>query len=97
MAESYVPSKKERDWRSLVRHRASLVRIGVDLNGSEESHPCPSGQVRAEAFLQRPLRLGKAGIEWLGELRIQNPVDQIILETNLRLLKSLEGEIEKMP
>jgi len=57
VAESYVPSRKERDWRSLVRHRAPLVRMGVEVR--KEPRPRAPGQVRAEARLQRPLREGR--------------------------------------
>jgi transposase len=89
VAESYVPSRKEREWRSLVRHRAALVRMGVDLKNRI--------QALLDKYEMRPSfsdLFGKAGGEWLEGLRLGNPVDQLILDANLRLLKSLEGEID---
>jgi hypothetical protein len=35
VAESYVPSKRE--WRVLVRHRASLVRTSTDVKNRVQS------------------------------------------------------------
>ena len=37
VAESYVPSKREREWRALVRHRASLVRTSTDVKNRVQS------------------------------------------------------------
>ncbi|MEM3693031.1 MAG: IS110 family transposase [Candidatus Bathyarchaeia archaeon] len=90
VAESYVPSKKERDWRSLVRHRASLVRMGVDLKN--RIHALLDKYELKPSFSDL---FGKAGIEWLESLRL-SPFDQIILETNLRLLKSLREAIDSV-
>lgn len=86
VAESYAPSKKERDWRGLVRHRASLVRMGTEVKN------------RVHALLDKyDLKpeysdlFGKGGLRWLEGLRLE-PVDQVILDTNLKLLKSLDEQ-----
>ncbi|MEM2897554.1 MAG: IS110 family transposase, partial [Candidatus Bathyarchaeia archaeon] len=87
IAESYVPKRKEREWRSLIRHRAALVRMASELKN------------RIHALLDKyDLKpeysdlFGKEGIKWLEGLKLE-PIDQVILETNLKLLKSLEKQI----
>ncbi len=90
VAESYVPTCRERDWRSLVRYRTSLVRMGVDVKN------------RIQALLDKyefnhgySDLFGKEGLFWLESLRLQ-PVDQAILDSDLKLLKSLREQVEKI-
>jgi transposase len=90
VAESYVPTKQEREWRALVRHRASLVRTSADVKN------------RVQALLDKyELRsefsdlFGKRGMEWLSSLKL-DAVDQAILESDLKLLKSLEEQVESI-
>lgn len=83
VAESYVPTRKERDWRALVRHRASLVRMSVEVKNRVQSM-----MDKYELKPEFSDLFGKGGTAWLQSLELE-PVDQMILESELMLLKSL--------
>lgn len=90
VAESYTPSLKERDWRSLVRHRASLVRMETEVKN------------RIHALLDKYWLepeysdlFGKRGLEWLRSLRLSE-IDQLTLNSNLKLLESLEAQVDAL-
>jgi transposase len=88
VAESYVPTKREREWRSLVRHRASLVRMNVDIRNRIES--------LLDKYELKPEfsdLFGKKGMEWLESLKLER-VDSTILESDIRLMKSLKEQTD---
>jgi len=87
VAESYVPSKKNRERRSLIRHRASLMRMRTEIKN------------RIHALLDKydlsyeyTDLFGKEGQEWLRNLTLPN-IDQQILQSNLQILETLTMEI----
>ncbi len=53
VAESYVPTRKNRERRALIRHRASLMRM---RSRTQEPHPRPPRQTRTLLHLHRPIR-----------------------------------------
>jgi transposase len=77
-AESYVPTRKNPERRTLIRHRASLMkmreevknRIHMILDKYDLSYE------HAELF-------GKEGLEWLQSPSLP-PIDQQILQSNPR-------------
>lgn len=88
VAESYVPTKKERNWRSLVRHRAYLVRMSVDIKNRIES--------LLDKYELKPEfsdLFGKRGMEWLESLELE-PVDSAIMDSEIRLLQSLKEQTD---
>ncbi len=90
VAESCVPTRRERGWRSLVRYRASLVRMGVDVKNRIQSL-----LDKYEFKHEYSDLFGREGMVWLESLRLQ-PVDQAILECDLKLLKGLREQVEKI-
>jgi transposase len=88
VAESYVPTKEERDWRSLVRHRAYLVRMNVDIKNRIES--------LLDKYELKPEftdLFGKGGIKWLESLKLES-VDAAILQSQISLLRSLKEQTD---
>jgi len=88
VAESYVPSKKNRERRSLIRHRASLMRMRTEIKN------------RIHALLDKydltyeyTDLFGKEGLEWLHNLTLP-PTDKQILQSNLQILEALTAEIQ---
>ncbi|MGQ9513576.1 MAG: IS110 family transposase [Thermoproteota archaeon] len=88
VAESYVPSKQEMEWRALVRHRASLVRTSIDVKNRVQSL-----LDKYELKHEFSDLFGKRGMEWLSSLKL-DAIDQAILESDLNLLKSFEEQVE---
>ena len=87
VAESYVPTKKNRERRALIRHRASIMRMRVEVKN------------RIHALLDKhdlsyeyTDLFGKEGLEWLRSLNLPN-IDQQILQSNLQILETLNTEI----
>jgi len=87
VAESYVPTKKNRERRSLIRHRASLMRMRTEIKN------------RIHALLDKhdlsyeyTDLFGKEGLEWLRSLNLPS-IDQQILQSNLQILETLNSEI----
>jgi transposase len=88
VAESYVPTRKNRERRTLIRHRASLLKMRVEVKN------------RIHATLDKydlPYEytdlFGKQGLEWLRSLNLPT-VDQQILQSNLQILQRLSTEIQ---
>ena len=87
VAESYVPTRKNRERRALIRHRASLMRMRVDIKN------------RVHALLDKHELthnysdlFGKEGMEWLRSLQLPTP-DHQILQSNLQVLEAVNAEI----
>ena len=82
MADSYIPSEEERDWRALVRHRASLVRMSVDVKNRVQSL-----LDRYELKHEFSDFFDVKGVMWLQSLKLE-PVDKIILKSDITLPKN---------
>jgi len=78
VAESYVPSRKNRERRALIRHRASLMRIRVDLKN--RIHALLDKHELSYTYSDL---FGKEGLEWLRSLQLPTP-DQQILQSNIQ-------------
>ena len=90
VAESYVPTRKNRERRALIRHRASLIQMRVDIKN------------RIHALLDKHELthnytdiFGKQGLEWLRTLQLPTP-DQEILQSNLQIVEALTEQIRSM-
>ena len=88
VAESYVPTRKNRERRTLIRHRASLLKMRVEVKN------------RIHAILDKhdltyeyTDLFGKQSLEWLRNLNLPN-IDQQILQSNLQILQTLSTEIQ---
>jgi len=87
VCESYVPSKEFREKRSLVRHRAALVKARTSIEN------------RVHALLDRyeyccefSDMFGKAGREWLRSLELSH-IDRVIMDTSLAAVESINAQI----
>jgi len=90
VAESYVPSREDRERRALIRERASLTKTRTELRN--KIHDLLAKYEVEHGFSDL---FGKQGVEWLKTLKLSR-YDQVILDVNLRLLESLDEEIEKI-
>ena len=86
MAESYVPTRKNRERRA-IRHRASLMRMRVDLKN--RIHALLDKHELAHTYTDL---FGREGLEWLRSLQLPTP-DHQILQSNLQILEALNAEI----
>jgi transposase len=86
--ESYVPPKAKRENRTLVRHRAGLVKTRTEVRN--RIHALLG---KYELQYEYSDLFGKKGVQWLEDLQLQG-VDQTIMNTNLALLKTLDEQIE---
>lgn len=86
--ESYVPPKAQREERTLVRHRAGLVKTRTEIRNRIHAI-----LAKHELHHEYSDLYGKQGLEWLENLQLQG-VDQVVLKTNLALLKTLDEQIE---
>jgi len=87
---AYVPEKKVRDLRDLLRHRASLVRVRTAAKN--RAHAILAGY--GIRFPGSDL-FGKAGRVFLSELRLR-PFHQLALEDNLRLIDMLDERLKQV-
>ena len=91
VAESYVPSRKNRERRALVRHRASLMQMRVEIKN--RIHMLLDKHDLTYAYSDM---FGKQGLEWLRNLTLSNSVDQRILQSNLQILQTISMEIHNV-
>ena len=88
VATSYVPTRKNRERRTLIRHRASLLKMRVEvknrIHAILDKHDQPYDY--SDLF-------GKEGLEWLRNLTLPS-IDQQILRSNLQILQTLNSEIQ---
>ena len=87
VAESYVPTRKNRERRALIRHRTSLMRMRVEVKN--RIHMLLD---KHDLTYQYTDLFGKQGLEWLQSLTLPS-VDQQILQSNLQILQTLSMEI----
>jgi len=90
VAECYVPNKENREKRALIRERASLTKIRTEHRN--KIHDLLAKYEYTHRFSDL---FGKQGVEWLKTLKLSQ-YDQTILHANLRLLESLDAEIETL-
>jgi len=91
LPESYVPGKERRDLRTIVRHRASLVRLRTSIKN------------RVHALLTREgIQLpelsdifGKKGTEFLKGVKLQQQ-RRMALDNYLKVLEVLNGVIKEV-
>ncbi len=87
--ESYV-SPKSRENRTLVRHRAGLVKIRTEIRNRIHAI-----LAKHELHHKYSNLYGKQGLEWLERLKLEG-ADQIVLKTNLSLLQTLDEQVEEV-
>jgi transposase len=90
VAESYVPSRKNRERRALIRHRASLTRIRVDIKN--RIHALLDKHELTHTYTDL---FGKQGLAWLHNLPLPNP-DHQILQSSLQVVETLNQQIRSM-
>jgi transposase len=91
LPESYVPGEEMRDLRTLVRHRAGLVRIRTSLKNRVHALLTMEGvQPPAVSDL-----FGKRGREFLETVKIREP-RRLALDNYLRVLDVLSERITKV-
>ena len=89
VAESYVPTRKNRERRALIRHRVSLIQMRVDIKNRIhallDKHELTNTHHYTDLF-------GKQSLEWLHSLQLPNP-DQLILQSSLQVVETLTEQI----
>ena len=90
VAESYVPSRKNRERRALIRHRASLIQMRVDIKN--RIHALLDKHELTHTYTDL---FGKQGLEWLHNLPLPTP-DQEILQSSLQVVETLNEQIRSM-
>ena len=90
VAECYVPGREDREKRGLVRHRASLVKTRTEVRNRVHSLLDKHELVHEYSDL-----FGKKGTEWLRGLELPH-LDQVILDSELHLLDTLDEEVERV-
>ena len=90
VAASYVPNKETRAKRSLLRHRATLVKTRTEIKN--RIHNLLDKYDLKSDFSDI---FGKQGLEWLQGLQLP-PIDRTILNSDLAILNSLETQIQNM-
>ena len=90
VAESYVPPKRLREIRTLIRHRVAIVKIRTmvknEVHALIDKHglACPYSDI-----------FGKGGIEWLRTLQLPD-LDRLILDNHLTHLENLNQQTERV-
>jgi transposase len=87
VAESYVPTRKNRERRALIRHRASLMRMRVELKN--RIHALLDKHELSYTYTDL---FGKEGLEWLRSLQLPTS-DHQILQSNLQVLEAVNAEV----
>jgi transposase len=90
VAESYVPSRKNRERRALIRHRASLMQMRVEVKN--RIHALLD---KHELTYEYTDLFGKQGLEWLRNLQLPTP-DHEILQSSLQVVETLNEQIRSM-
>ena len=90
VAESYVPNRKNRERRALIRHRAGLIQMRVDIKN--RIHALLDKHELQHSYTDL---FGKQGLEWLRSLQLPTP-DQQILQSNLHVVETLTEQIREM-
>lgn len=90
VAESYVPSKRLRDVRALIRHRASIVKIRTMVKNRVHTLIDRYGLKHDLSDL-----FGKEGLNWLKSLELK-PLDKLMLNNHLTHIQSLNEQIRRV-
>ena len=90
VAESYVPTRKNRDRRALIRHRTSLMQMRVEVKN--RIHALLD---KHELSYKYTDLFGKQGLEWLRNLQLPTP-DQQTLHSSLQVLDTLSEQAQSM-
>lgn len=90
VAQSYVPDKQTREMRSLVRHRASLVRTRAQMKNKVHAVIDKYGLHPAFSDI-----FGKTGTEWLAGLGL-GPTDRLILDNYLKIIHGIGESISQV-
>ena len=86
--ESYVPPKAKQEDRTLIRHRASLIKMRTEIRNRIHAL-----LAKHELKYDYTDLFGKKGMEWLRNLQLEG-VDGTVLKTNLPLLTALDEQVE---
>jgi len=84
----YVPSEEERAHRQLLRHRLSLVKTRTEIRNRVHSLLHKHG-----LRVPYPTPFSRKGVAWLREQSL-NPIDDVVLRSDLALLEALEGQVK---
>ena len=87
VAESYVPTRKNREYRTFIRHRASLIKMRVEVKN--QIHTLLDKYDLPHEYTDL---FGKEGLEWLRNLNVP-ATDNQILKSNLQILETLNEQI----
>ena len=87
VAESYVPTRKNRERRTFIRHRASLMKMRVEVKN--RIHTVLDKHDLSYDFTDL---FSREGLEWLHNLNLP-PTDDHILKSNLQVLQALNEQI----
>jgi hypothetical protein len=87
VAESYVPTRKNRERRTLIRHRASLMKMRTEVKNRIHALLDKHDLTHSYSDL-----FGKEGVEWLRSLNLPS-IDQQILQSNLQVLETLNEHV----
>jgi transposase len=90
VAESYVPTRKNRERRALIRHRASLIQMRVGIKN--RIHALLDKHELTHNYTDL---FGKQSLEWLRSLQLPT-TDQQILQSSLRVNETLTEQIREM-
>jgi transposase len=90
VAESYVPTRKNRQRRALIRHRASLIRMRVEIKN--RIHALLDKHELQQSYSDL---FGKQGMEWLRRLQLPTP-DNEILQSSLQVAERLTEQIRSL-
>jgi transposase len=89
LPESYVPDKEMRDLRTIVRHRASLVRLRTSIKNRVHALLTREG-------IQNPKvsdLFGKKGLKFLEDVKLHQPM-RMALDNYLKVMANLNERIE---
>jgi len=87
VSESYVPTRKNRERRALIRHRASLIQMRVDIKNRIHALLDKHELTHTYTDLFR-----KESLEWLRSLQLPT-IDQQILQSSLQVVETLTEQI----
>jgi len=90
VAESYVPTRKNRERRTLIRHRTSLIHMRVDIKN--RIHALLDKHELTHNYTDL---FGKQSLEWLHSLQLPTP-DHEILQSSLQVVETLTEQIRSM-
>ena len=91
VVESYPPTRKNRERRALIRHRASLIHMRVEIKN--RVHALLDKHELSYTYTDL---FGKQGLEWLRSLQLPT-TDQEILRSSLQVVDTLTEQIQSIP